>query len=412
MKIYGNSGGICAGKALVTSHQQGIRQVSALKNLKVIDLSRHAPGPYATMLMADLGADVICVEQPSGQGRRVDAEIGVGRKARLHNPVGRNKRSIALDLKNEKMREICLRLIAGADIVVEGFRPGVAKRLGIDYDSVRTINREVIYCSISGYGQDGPYRDFVGHDLNYISIAGIMGLTGNHNGAPVIPPNIMGDYAGGGLFAAFSILAAVISRTHTGQGQYIDMAMSDGALSLANLAVCDYLSSGVPPRPGEYFLLGSLPCYNVYLCADGKWLSLACMEPWFWKKLCERLECPQFIHEQFNEASFAAMFDHLRAQFRRKSRDAWFAELSQDEICITPVYGIEEAVDDPHNRARKMFVELEDAEFGKIKQVGIAPKFSATPGEARTLAPEPGQHTAEILREMGCAEAEIAQLCG
>lgn len=412
MNAYGDPGGARAGSTRSFGHQQGSQELSALRNLRVIDLSRHAPGPYATMLMADLGADVICVEQPSGQGRRVDAELGVGRKARLHNPVGRNKRSIALDLKDGAMRDVCLRLIEGADIMVEGFRPGVARRLGLDYESVREVNPEVIYCSVSGYGQDGPYRDFVGHDLNYISIAGIMGLTGYRNGPPVIPPNIMGDYAGGGLFAAFSILAAVVSRIHTGKGQYIDMAMSDGALSLANLAVCDYLSSGIPPRPGEYFLLGSLPCYNVYQTADGKWLSIACMEPWFWKKLCERLDCPQFTADQFNEASFDGIFVHLRETFRRKSRDAWFAELSQDEICVTPVYGIEEAIDDPHNRARKMFVELEDAEFGTIKQVGIAPKFSATPGEARTLAPEPGQHTAEILREIGCAEAEIAQLLG
>jgi crotonobetainyl-CoA:carnitine CoA-transferase CaiB-like acyl-CoA transferase len=360
--------------------------------------------------MADLGADVICVEQPAGQGRRVDAALGMQRKNKLYNPVGRNKRSIALNLKNEKMHAACIRLIRDADIVMEGFRPGVAQRLGLDYETLKEINPRLIYCSISGYGQDGPYRDFVGHDLNYISIAGVQGMTGNKDGAPVIPPNVVGDYAGGGLFAAFSILAAVISRNTTGKGQYIDMAMSDGALSLANLAACDYLSTGTPPRPGEYFLTGSLPCYNVYQTSDDKWLSIGCMEPWFWAKLCKRLGCEQFATEQFNEELFPAQFAHLREQLKTKTRDAWFAELSQDEICVTPVYGIDEALEDPHNQARKMIIEVEDAEFGMIKQVGIAPKFSETPGEVKTLAADPGQHTEEVLREAGYSAEEISAI--
>jgi crotonobetainyl-CoA:carnitine CoA-transferase CaiB-like acyl-CoA transferase len=165
------------------------------------------------MLLADLGADVIIVEQPPGQGRSVGEEMGIGRREKLYNPVSRNKRSIALNLKDSKMREACLALIRDADIVVEGFRPGVVQRLGLDYETLKEINPRLIYCSISGYGQTGPYRNMVGHDLNYISIAGIAGMIGKKGGAPAIPVNIIGDYAGGGLFAAFSILAAVVSRT-------------------------------------------------------------------------------------------------------------------------------------------------------------------------------------------------------
>lgn len=383
--------------------------MSALRGLKVIDLSRHAPGPYCTMLLADLGADVIVVEQPPGQGRSVSDEMGVGRREKLYNPVGRNKRSITLNLKDRKMREACLALIKDADIVVEGFRPGVVRRLGLDYETLGEINPKLIYCSVSGYGQTGPYRDMVGHDLNYISLAGILGMIGTKGGPPAIPVNIIGDYAGGGLFAAFSILAAVISRAQTGEGQYIDMAISDGSLSLANLAACDYLSTGTAPKPGEYFLNGSLPCYNVYQTADAKWISIACIEPWFWAKLCQQLGCEQFAKEQYNEELFREMFAFLRDTFKSKKRDAWFKQLSQEEICVAPVYGIDEALEDPHNISRNMIIDLEDAEYGPIKQVGIAPKFSRTPGEIKTLPPTPGQHTEEILAEAGFSIEQIAQ---
>ena len=386
--------------------------MTALQGLNVVDLSRHAPGPFCTMLLADLGADVVVIEQPPGQGRSVGAELGVGRKERLHNPVGRNKRSVALNLKDAEAHAACLKLIESADIVVEGFRPGVAQRLGLDYDTLRQRNPRLIYCSISGYGQTGPYRDYVGHDLNYISIGGVLGMVGQKDGTPAIPANIIGDYAGGGLFAAFAILAAVVARQNNaaGHGQYIDMAMSDGVLSLANLAVSDYLSSGKPPRPGEYFLNGALPCYSVYQCADDKWLSIGCMEPWFWARLCQQLDIGQYAKEQFNPALFPEMFAILRRKLREKPRDAWFAQFAPDDICATPVLGIEEVLDDPHHRARGMAVALNDPQAGEIRQVGVAPKFSQTPGSVRHLAPDPGQHTQEVLMAAGVDEAIIQRL--
>jgi crotonobetainyl-CoA:carnitine CoA-transferase CaiB-like acyl-CoA transferase len=382
----------------------------ALEKLRVIDLSRHAPGPFCTMLLADFGADVVVVEQPAGTGRRVEEELGVGERARIFNPVGRNKRSLALNLKSPNARDACLRLMSEADVVVEGFRPGVAKRLGVDYESVRERNPGVIYCSISGYGQDGPYADLVGHDLNYISLGGALGLTGWPDQPPAIPVNIIGDFAGGGLYAAFAVLAAVEARHTTGRGQYIDMAMSDGVMSLANLAVSDYFTSGEPPRPGRYFLNGSLPCYNVYQTADAKWLSIGCMEPWFWAKLCTRLGCEQFAEMQFDEERFPEIFAFLRARFIEKTRDEWFADLRQDDICVMPVYALDEAVADPHMRARGMLAELEHPEFGAVQQVGIAPKLSETPGSVRTLASPCGAHTEEILREAKFSEAEIEEL--
>jgi crotonobetainyl-CoA:carnitine CoA-transferase CaiB-like acyl-CoA transferase len=227
---------------------------------------------------------------------------------------------------------------------------------------------------------------------------------------PTIPLNVLADFAGGGLFAAFAVLAAVISRQRTGRGQYVDMAMSDGAMSLACLAACDYFSSGDPPRPGEYFLNGSLPCYNVYATADDKWLSVACMEPWFWKNLCEALACEEYTAEQFNPEKHDEVFAFLRERFKQKTRDEWFAELKDRDICVTPVYGIEEAVADPHAKARGMLAEIEHPQFGTISQIGVAPKFSETPGRVRSVAPEPGEHTEEVLREAGFSPEEIAEL--
>jgi len=382
----------------------------ALDGIRIVDFSRHAPGPYCTMLLADLGADVIVVEEPEGVGRRVDREMGVGRRAKAFNPVGRNKRSLALDLKQPAQLEVALRLADGADVVVEGFRPGVAKRLGIDSETLRRRNPRLIYCSVSGYGQEGPYASLVGHDLNYISLGGLLGMVGWPGQPPAIPVNAVGDYAGGGLFSAFSILAALIAREKYGIGQVIDMAMSDGVLSLVNLALSETLATGKAPKPGEYYLSGALPCYHVYETSDGKWVSLACMEPWFWKKLCEYFGRPDFAPLQFEAARFPEIFDFLRTKFREKPRDVWFAELRHEEICITPVLSLDEVAQDPHVRARAMIVDAQDPELGAVPQVGIAPKFSATPGKVRTTVPRPGQHTQEVLAELGYSKAEINAL--
>ncbi len=381
-----------------------------LTGIRVLDISRYAPGPYCTMLMADLGADVIVVEEPPNVGRRVDREMGISERNKAFVPMGRNKRSVALNLKDERMRAAFFRLVDNADVVVEGFRPGVTKRLGVDYEAVSQRNPRIIYCSVSGFGQTGPHANLPGHDLNYISLAGTLGMIGWPGQPPTIPLNVIADFAGGGLYAAFAVLAAVISRQRTGRGQYIDMAMSDGVMSLACLAASDYFSSGVPPRPGEYFLNGSLPCYNVYETADEKWLSVACMEPWFWKKLCEVLGCEQYADEQFNPEKAPEMFAFLRERFKGKSRDEWFGELKVHDICVTPVYGLEEALADPHNREREMVTELEHPEYGTIPQIGVAPKFSETPGRVRTLAPQPGEHTEAVLREAGFSQEEIASL--
>jgi crotonobetainyl-CoA:carnitine CoA-transferase CaiB-like acyl-CoA transferase len=379
-----------------------------LEGIRILDLTRQAPGPYCTMLLGDLGADVIVVEEPPGAGRRM--EMGMSGRTQAFWALSRNKRSVALNLKEPRAQEAFLRLADKADVVLEGFRPGVVKRLGVDYDAVKARNDRVIYCSLSGYGQTGPYSGLVGHDINYISIGGALGLIGTAGSPPAIPMNIIADFAGGGLYAAFSILAAVIARGQTGRGQYVDIAMSDGVTSLLAFPASQYFAAGIVPKPGVEMLNGGYPAYSVYETSDGKWLSIGCIEPWFWAELCKALECEEYIPHQNNREKYAEMFEELRTRFKEKTRDEWFEELRQRDICVGPVYSLDEVFEDPHVQARGMVTEVQHPEFGAVKQVGVGPKFSDTPGAVRTTSPRRGQHTADLLREAGYSGGEIEEM--
>src|SRR3990170_5987445 len=270
----------------------------ALEGIRVLDLTRLAPGPYCTMLLGDLGADVIVVEEPPGVGRRFDA--GMSERATAFNALGRNKRSIGLNLKDERAREVFYRLAEKADVVLEGFRPGVVKRLGVDYETVSARNPRIVYCSLSGYGQTGPYAGLVGHDINYIGLGGALGAIGWPGTPPAIPLNVIADFAGGGLYAAFAILAAVIARQTTGRGQWVDMAMSDGVTSLLTFIAQQHFGAGHVVKPGVDLLNGGSPAYCVYETADGKWLSIGCLEPWFWSELCQALSCEEYTSHQMD----------------------------------------------------------------------------------------------------------------
>ncbi|HVP04587.1 MAG TPA: CaiB/BaiF CoA-transferase family protein [Dehalococcoidia bacterium] len=378
-----------------------------LEGIRVLDMSGLAPGPYCTMLLGDLGADVIVVEATPGAGRRM--ETGGGARAAF-DPLRRNKRSIGLNLKDPQAQEAFLRLAEKADVVIEGYRPGVVKRLGVDYEAVSARNPRVVYCSLSGYGQTGPYSNLVGHDINYISLGGALGAIGWPGQPPAIPLNVIADFAGGGLYAAFAILAAVIARQTTGRGQYVDMAMSDGVTSLLAMATGQYFAGGLVPRPGADFLNGGIPAYNVYECADGKWLSIGSLEPWFWAETCKALGCEEYISHQNNREKFPEIFDYMRRKFKEKTRDEWFEELRQFDICVGPVLSLDEVFANPHVQARQMMIELDHPELGKVKQVGIAAKFSETPGAVRSTAPARGEHTDAVLLEFGFSEAEVAAL--
>ncbi len=387
----------------------------ALEGVRVLDLSRLAPGPFCTMLLGDLGADVIVVEAPPealhgalSPDQVIDPDSL--ERARAYNALGRNKRSIILDLRNEAARDVFYLLAKTADVVLEGFRPGVVKRLGADYETLRTVNPRLVYCSLSGFGQHGPYASRVGHDINYIALTGMLDMIGWKDQPPGIPLNVIADYAAGGLHAAYAILAALLARAKTGRGQFLDIAMSDGVLYLLAVALSQYFASGELNRRGEGMLTGGFPYYNVYQTSDGAWMSVGALEPHFFANLCHALDCDDLAPFQHDSSRRSELFDRFRARFLTKTGDEWTALFKDIDACVAPVLSIDEAVADQHNRQRGMFIEVEHSTFGKLPQVGVATKLSETPGQLRSTAPRPGQHSDEVLSEIGLSATEIAAL--
>ena len=387
--------------------------VMALDGIKVLDLSRLAPGPHCSMLLSDFGADVTLVEAVPGASAKLGgmARTDNAERAAAYNALGRGKKSIALNLKDEAAKEIFYELVKGADVVIEGFRPGVVKRLGVDYDTLAGINPRIICCSVSGFGQTGPYSNLVGHDINYISIGGALGVTGRPGSAPAIPINIIADFAGGGLTAAFAICVAIIAREKTGRGQNVDIGMSDGVLSLMTSAFSGYFQSGRPIRPGEFLLNGSVPWYNTYQCKDGRWFSIGSIEPHFYAALTQVLGFPEYADKQHDSSVYPEMAAKYTAKFREKTADEWMEIMSQFDICAAPVLEMENVVTNPHNLARGMVVEV-DSPVGKVRQIGVGPKLSDTPGQVRGTAPLLGQDTDSVLAGLGFDEAKVAELRG
>ena len=393
----------------------------ALDGIKVLDFCRNAPGMFATMILADMGADVLMVERPMDEARaayeRVVAGIETPEDERRHaafNALQRNKRSIALNLKEPEALEIFRQLATDADVVVEGFRPGVVNRLGVGYEQVKKINPRAVYCSVSGYGQTGPYSQMAGHDINYISFAGALGLIGDSpDGKPAIPLNLIADYAGGGLCGAVGILAALMAREKTGHGQYVDIAMTEGVLYMLCGMIADAFSQGYKPTRGGTRLNGGSPYYNVYRTADDKYFSIAAIEPWFWENLCRAIEREDLIpYQGADEDKRAEISRILEATFLSKTRDEWFEALRDANISVAKVYDLEEALNDPQVQDRGMVVELEAPGTlnGKVRQPGIPFLLSETPGAVRHVGSVVGQHTAEVLAGLGYDHDHIAEL--
>ncbi|MBI4297474.1 MAG: CoA transferase [Chloroflexi bacterium] len=392
-----------------------------LDGVTILDMTRLAPGPFCTMMLGDLGAEVIKIEEPGPPtGRRADqassSEAAGGpipgsiNRYSLSNSLNRNKKSIGLNLKVPEARDIFYKLAERADVIVEEFRPGVTQRLGVDYATIKKINPRLIYCAITGYGQDGPYGNLAGHDINYISIAGALSLFGKRDSPPIIPPNLLADFAGGGLHGVIGILAALLAREKTGRGQFVDISMTDGVVALLSSFLIPYFDESVAMRSEEGFHLGTEPYYNVYRAKDGKYLSLGCLEPWFWANLCRALNREDLIPLQSDQASKIEIFSIMRGIFGTKTRDEWFDYLRQFDIPVAKVNTLDELEIDPHLLHRQMVMEVDHPQKGRVKQVGPAVKLSETPASIRSLTPQLGEHTNNILKELGYSQTRIQAL--
>ena len=384
-----------------------------LEGLRVLDLSRLLPGGFCSLMLADFGAEVLKVED-TGMGDYVRWSVpryeGAAESANsaLFLALNRNKRSIRVNLREEGGREVLLRLAREYDVLLESFRPGVLDRLGVGYEQLRQENPGLVYCAISGYGQDGPFRNRSGHDLNYIGLVGLLALTGDRGGPPVQPGGQIADIGGGALMAAFGILAALRERDRSGEGQFVDVSMADGSLSWLALVAARYLCDGAAPRRGDPELAGRLICYRPYACADG-WVTLGALEPKFWQEFCRGVGREDLIDRQF-EAPGSEAHAEVERIFLERTREQWRAFASEHDCCLEPVMELDEALESELVRAREMVVELQQPGAGAVRQLGPPVKLSRTPGSARAPGPVLGEHTDEVLAAAGYSEDEIGAL--
>jgi alpha-methylacyl-CoA racemase len=390
-----------------------------LEGLRVLDLTRLLPGGFCSLLLADFGAEVIKVED-TGLGDYIRWSPpyyeGADETARgaLFLALNRGKRSIRIDLKNEQGREILLRMVREADVLLESFRPGVLDRLGVGWERLRAENERLIYCAITGYGQDGPNRDRSGHDMNYLGLNGLLGLTGDPGGPPVQAAGQIADLGGGALMALVGVLVALHERERSGQGQFVDCSMFDGALSWLALVAADMLATDRAPERGRLHLAGGISCYRPYRCADG-YVTLGALEPKFWSNFCRGVGREDLLDHAFDPPG-STTHAALEGIFRERTRDQWAGFASECDCCLEPVLGLDEALEGEQVRARDMVVELDQPGAGRpVRLLGVPIKLSRTPADP-TRAPGPalGQDTHELLIGAGYSEQEIAALheCG
>ena len=385
-----------------------------LEGVRVLDLSRLLPGGFCSLLLADFGADVLKVEDTGmGDYIRWSPPYYEGpedsAKSALFLALNRNKRSIRLNLKHERGKEVLLKLAREYDVVLESFRPGVLDRLGVGYERMREENPRIVYCAISGYGQDGPNRDRSGHDMNYLGLIGLLGLTGERDGPPIQSAGQIADIGGGALMAAFGILAALHERDRSGEGQFVDVSMADGALSWLAMVAAQYFADGVVPQRGGLPLAGSLICYRPYACADG-YVTLGALEPKFWQAWCRGVGREDLIERQF-EAPGSDAHAEVERIFLDRTRDEWTAFASQHDCCLEPVLDLDEALDSELVRAREMVVELDQPGASEpVRQLGVPLKLSRTPGGVHGPGPALGENTREVLEALGYAPEDAAAL--
>ena len=385
-----------------------------LSDIRVLDLSRLLPGGFCSLMLADFGAEVLKVED-TGMGDYIRWSppyyegADDSAKSALYLALNRGKRSIRLNLKEARGREVLLKLAKEYDVLLESFRPGVLDRLGVGYERLREENPGLVYCAITGYGQDGPLRDRSGHDMNYLGLIGLLGLTGEKDGPPIMSGGQIADLGGGALMAAFGIMAALHERERSGKGQLVDVSMADGSLSWLALVAARYLADGVVPKRGEPELTGGLLCYRPYACKDG-WVTLGALEPKFWQAWCRGVGREDLIEHQF-EAPGSEAHAEVERIFLERTRDEWREFATHNDCCLEPVLDLDEALDSELVRARGMVVELaQPGATRAVRQLGVPVKLSRTPGAAQKPGPALGEHTDEVLRSLGYNSDDIEAL--
>lgn len=383
----------------------------ALDGIKVLDLTRLLPGAFCSQMLADLGADVLKIEQPDGG----DYNRSFPPLNRVESGsfllLNRNKKSLTLNLKAPAGKDILRRLVRDADVLLEGFRPGVMERLGLSFEQLSLENPRLIYCAISGYGQDGPSRLKPGHDLNYMAEAGALQLFGRAGEGPIVPGLSIADVGGGSLMASTGILAALIARGRTGKGQFVDVSMHDGAIAWLAMHGADQLFAGIEPKGGERPFIGQAPCYNVYACADGKHVALGIIEEHFWQRFCDAVGLSQLKDRQWPTGPECENQKRLLSElFAGRTRDAWVVTLADADIPFGPVLSVEEAFAAPHARHRAMLQSVAHPVEGVVPQIGFPVKYSDTPCTIRSAPPLLGEHTDEVLADLGFDRAAIAEL--
>jgi crotonobetainyl-CoA:carnitine CoA-transferase CaiB-like acyl-CoA transferase len=372
------------------------------------------------MMLADMGAEVLKIETPLAEAAAGATQTAAEARRAAFQFVNRNKRSIAINLKHAAGQTILHQLATDADVLVEGFRPGIMARLGGDYATLSQLNPRLIYCSLSGFGQDGPYRDLPAHDINYLAIGGVLNLIGEPGRPPAIPLNIIADYAGASMHGVVGIVLALLARQQTGRGQWVDVSYLDTTVSLlaATPMLRDFFLHGNVAGRGEGALGGSFPYYTTYETADGQLLSVGCTEPWLWQNFCAAIGREDLAEFALRREHFTGLADRAAQQarqavqevLRRKTRDEWCEFFKDKNVCVGPVYTVAETFQDPQVVARNMVVDIADKRYGTVRQAGIALKLSETPGSIRQVGPVPGEHTEAVLETLGYSTEQRAQL--
>jgi crotonobetainyl-CoA:carnitine CoA-transferase CaiB-like acyl-CoA transferase len=386
----------------------------ALSDVRVLDLSRLLPGGFCSMLLADLGAEVLKVED-TGMGDYIrwappyHEGADDSAKSALYLALNRGKRSMRIDLKSDGGREVLLRLARDYDVLLESFRPGVLDRLGVGYEALRERNPGLVYCAISGYGQDGPNRDRSGHDMNYLGLNGLLGLTGEADGPPIQSAGQIADLGGGALMGAFTILAALRERDRSGEGQLLDVSMTDGSLAWLAMNAAEFFATGQAPQRGRLNLSGGIICYRPYACKDGH-VTLGALEPKFWKAWCEGVGREDLIAEQF-KAPGSEAHRQVEAVFAERTREEWRRFASEHDCCLEPVLGLDEALDSELVGERGMVAEVDQPGAEEpVRLLNFPVKLSRTPGAPQGPGPALGEHTDEVLEAAGYSAGEIAEL--